>query len=1057
MTSLSEVEFVKVPSSVSSSRWKTVRKLSSLLLLATVAVLAGMLAHEYQTSNLQARHLSELAKELTFRVDPGSSNAIRYPGAAPYDQRLGYAQLPHFIDKLRGQGYEVTAQARISPKMSELRDLGLSAAYREKDVTGLDLVDCHGQMLYTQRFPRRAYDRFEDVPPVLVDSLLFIENRELLDPNHPKRNPAIEWDRFSRAALDQARHLVDDSHHAPGGSTLATQIEKYRHSPEGRTDSGKEKLRQMASASVRAYLDGEDTRATRQRIVLSYVNTLPLSAQVGFGEVSGVGDGLWAWYERDFAEVNRLLRQPLETPAPGVAPRRALAFKQALIPHQALAYKQALSLVIAQRRPSHYLVEGEVDLNALTNSYLRVMAEAGVIPVALRDAALPIALKLRTQAPLEDQGSFIDRKAATAVRGKLASVLDIPRSYDLDRLDLLTITTLDGQVQRAATELLRSLRNPDAAKAAGLYGLRLLKEGDDTSRLVFSFTLFERSNGANLLRVQTDNVDQPFDLNEGTRLDLGSTAKFRTLVTYLELVAELHAKWSSLSPEALSVLQVHPKDQLARWARDYLLHSPGSNLKAMLDAAMDRSFSGSPGETFFTGGGAHHFENFEHEEDDRVFTVREAIKHSVNLAFIRIMRDVVHHMMSRSAKVNDVLLEDRDDPARKQYLSRFADQEGREFLTRFYRKYQGKSARVAEELLLQQEKHTSVRLAAAFFELEPQADAQDLGEFLARHLGSDKEFTDPVLQGLYAKYGPERWLLADRGYLAGVHPLELWVVGYLRHHPEASLSEVVAQSREQRQDVYAWLFNTKHKEAQDTRIRNLMEQEAFAEILQRWRRLGYPFETLTPSYATALGASGDRPAALAELMGIIVNHGVRLPVVRVRSLQFGVNTPYETRLSVQPAQGERLLPAEVADTVRDALAGVVEGGTAGRLKGAFVRQDGTPVQVGGKTGTGDHRFAVFGRGRQIISSRVVSRTGAFVFYIGDRYYGTMMAYVREPYAANYKFTSAMPAQLLKALVPTLLPLLNEARSCGAAGPKESADPPPEAALTHVTLSGRADR
>jgi hypothetical protein len=41
----------------------------------------------------------------------------------------------------------------------------------------------------------------------------------------------------------------------------------------------------------------------------------------------------------------------------------------------------------------------------------------------------------------------------------------------------------------------------------------------------------------------------------------------------------------------------------------------------------------------------------------------------------------------------------------------------------------------------------------------------------------------------------------------------------------------------------------------------------------------------------------------------------------------------------------------------------------------------------------------------------------------------MMAYVREPYAANYKFTSAMPAQLLKALTPALLPMLADARSC----------------------------
>jgi len=34
-----------------------------------------------------------------------------------------------------------------------------------------------------------------------------------------------------------------------------------------------------------------------------------------------------------------------------------------------------------------------------------------------------------------------------------------------------------------------------------------------------------------------------------------------------------------------------------------------------------------------------------------------------------------------------------------------------------------------------------------------------------------------------------------------------------------------------------------------------------------------------------------------------------------------------------------------------------------------------------------------------------------------------MAYVHEPHAAKYKFTSALPAQLLKAMAPALLPLL----------------------------------
>jgi len=88
---------------------------------------------------------------------------------------------------------------------------------------------------------------------------------------------------------------------------------------------------------------------------------------------------------------------------------------------------------------------------------------------------------------------------------------------------------------------------------------------------------------------------------------------------------------------------------------------------------------------------------------------------------------------------------------------------------------------------------------------------------------------------------------------------------------------------------------------------------------------------------------------------------------------------------------------------------VVENGTAKRLKGVFVTPDGQHVPVGGKTGTGDHRFDVYGRGGALLSSRVVNRTATFVFFIGDRYFGTMMAYVHEPYAAKYKFTSAMPS------------------------------------------------
>ena len=166
-------------------------------------------------------------------------------------------------------------------------------------------------------------------------------------------------------------------------------------------------------------------------------------------------------------------------------------------------------------------------------------------------------------------------------------------------------------------------------------------------------------------------------------------------------------------------------------------------------------------------------------------------------------------------------------------------------------------------------------------------------------------------------------------------------------------------------------------------------------------------------------------------MGIIANRGMRLPVTRVAALQFARDTPYETRLVYEPRRSERVLEPEIADVVRGALVGVVDEGTAKRLKGALVRQDGSVVEIGGKTGTGDQRFDTHGRGGQLIASRVVNRSATLAFLIGDRLFGTMMVYVREPYAVNYRFTSAMPTQLLKVLAPVLLPLL-DGGGCDAA-------------------------
>lgn len=249
---------------------------------------------------------------------------------------------------------------------------------------------------------------------------------------------------------------------------------------------------------------------------------------------------------------------------------------------------------------------------------------------------------------------------------------------------------------------------------------------------------------------------------------------------------------------------------------------------------------------------------------------------------------------------------------------------------------------------------------------------------------------------------------------------------------------MLGASKAERQSAYAWLFRTRSKRAQDGRIRSLLELEAFSEIHKSWQRLGYPFSTLTPSYATALGSSGDRPAALATLMGILLNDGIRLPTLRVDDLRFGAGTPYETHFAAVPADGHRVLPVEVAQAARRMLALVVAGGTGKRLDGVFIGSDDQPLIVGAKTGTGDHRFETWGKGGILLSSRVVSRSGTVVFYIGSRHFGALTAYVKGPTAEGYQFTSALPAQILKTLAPVLREAINRAPRVGISCAADSA-------------------
>jgi membrane peptidoglycan carboxypeptidase len=204
-----------------------------------------------------------------------------------------------------------------------------------------------------------------------------------------------------------------------------------------------------------------------------------------------------------------------------------------------------------------------------------------------------------------------------------------------------------------------------------------------------------------------------------------------------------------------------------------------------------------------------------------------------------------------------------------------------------------------------------------------------------------------------------------------------------------------------------------------------MEKDAFARMTPYWQKLGFPFKTMVPTYATAIGSSSDRPVALAELVGILVNDGMRRPTQSLTNVHFAAGTPYETLLQRSTAKGEQVLAPQIAFIVRQTMAGVVEQGTARRLNGVYKLSDGKVIIVGGKTGSGDNRFETFNRHGGVISSRATNRTATFVFYIGERYFGVITAYVQGREAENYRFTSALPVTLLKLLAPTVLAKLDK--------------------------------
>ncbi|MBV1929501.1 MAG: transglycosylase domain-containing protein, partial [Gammaproteobacteria bacterium] len=848
-------------------------------------------------------------------------------------------------------------------------------------------------------------------PQLLIDSLCFVENRELCEEANPQKNPAVEWGRFSHAAFGQLKEKMGLSNDGSGGSTLATQLEKVRHSRGGVTRSHEDKLQQMVTATAKAYQDGLDTTEQRERIIRDYINEMPLAAFKSYGEVIGFADGITVWFGADFDEVNALLTKPQE----GLSDEELRPI--------ARAYRQALTLIMAVKQPSEYLLRNKSAMQDRIEAYLPILAENGVISQKLMRLAQAEKLEF-SQTVDQDNLTNDEPKSTDTVRIALMEELGYSNLIQTELWDMSAKSTIDSDVTQGVEDILQQFKDPTSEIAQNIIGFRMANS-DTAHQIDYAVTLYEATDDANILRVQADTFKGQFNFNAKSKLELGSTAKLRTLVTYLEVIEELHQRYLNMSDEELAAKTFNEDDHLSIWVNEYMSQPDVDKTKAgILAASMQRNYSGHTNERFFTGGAYHRFHNFQNKDNYRELTVDEAIRRSVNLPLIRMMRDIVNYTLYNQMEIAPDIYINKGAEQRIKYLEQYADKESKIYLWRFWKELRNKTPdEIAETLALKTHK-SPVHLTVVYRTVFPEASYEETAEFIKKHCANcnqDGDYADT-----FENYGPGKFNINDQAYITGLNEIELWLGYHLAKNPDARWADLEKPSAGVRKEGYTWLMKSTNTRAQNKRIRIMIEQEAFDDhIIHRWKKQGFPFDRMVASYASSIGVSGDNPNSLADLAGILMNEGQRKTISTFEEISLAKDTPYETNFKDLYEQSEQVISPEVANIAHHAMQNVVANGTARRAKNSIELSNGRHAIVGGKTGTGYNRKQVtYEDGSK--QSIAVNRTATFMFTIDQCMYGTIVAYAPGDMADAQKFTSSLPVQAFKELVPTLMPLFDKA-------------------------------
>ena len=316
------------------------------------------------------------------------------------------------------------------------------------------------------------------------------------------------------------------------------------------------------------------------------------------------------------------------------------------------------------------------------------------------------------------------------------TLLSLPDLYALDRLDLSAETTVDTAAQARVTAVLQQLSDPAICAAAGMVGHKLLG-GDNPSKLTWSFVLYERgadrNHAAHPRRQPEQAVRHQFRRQAAARLDRQIAHPGDLSRRSSESCTASLSACSRPELTRIAGSRGRPADRMGGatiWRRP-----PTAACSRCSTRRCSAPIRARPGR-FFTGGGMQGFGNFDSMEGFGEPTVDRAFEHSINLSFVRILRDIVNYYTARrTASTRQAAAGRADDPEREAYLRRFADADGRRFLCRFYKDLRGLERRGGDGLCCCSARgHAAKRLAAVYLTFHPRGAARRFAAFLCRRL-----------------------------------------------------------------------------------------------------------------------------------------------------------------------------------------------------------------------------------------------------------------------------------------------------------------------------------